>query len=322
MAVYFAAAAAGRHDPLARALPRRPPHARAQGQLLGPALHDRPLRRLARDEPRRLRRGPRARQGAPAEADRLRRLGVSAHGRDLARSARSPTRSARSFCATWRTSRGSSRPGCTRTPSSTATSSPRRRTRRSPARAPGSSSAARSTRRRSTAPSSRGCRAGRSKHVIAAKATCFQIAASEPFREYQRQVRANADALAETLMAGGLDVLTGGTDTHLLLSSTCAAPSGRARTPRSGSHEVGLTTNRNTVPFDERPPTVASGVRIGTPAATMRGFDEEDFREVGADHRRRARRRRRRRRARGPQRGALREAAALPGLPGFTTFGD
>ena len=75
---------AGRHDPLARARARRPSHARAQGQLLRPALRDRPLRRLARDEPRRLRRRTRAREGAPAEAHRLRRLGVSAHGRGLA----------------------------------------------------------------------------------------------------------------------------------------------------------------------------------------------------------------------------------------------
>ena len=75
-------APAGRHDPLARALPRRPPDARAQGQLLGPAVHDRPLRREPRDEHGRLRRGARAREGAQAEADHLRRLGLSAHGRD------------------------------------------------------------------------------------------------------------------------------------------------------------------------------------------------------------------------------------------------
>ena len=75
-------------------------------------------------------------------------------------------------------------------------------------------------------------------------------------------------------------MLTGGTDTHLLLVDL-RRPSGRARTPRSGSPRSSITVNRNTVPFDERPPTVASGVRVGTPAATMRGFDEEDFREVG-----------------------------------------
>jgi glycine hydroxymethyltransferase len=125
-----------------------------------------------------------------------------------------------------------------------------------------------------------GMQGGPLVHAIAAKAACFRIAASEPFRDYQRQVRANADVLAETLQEGGLDVLTGGTDTHLLQVDL-------RRTEWTGKDaeerlaEVKLTVNRNTVPFDERPPTVASGIRIGTPAATMRGFDEDDFREVG-----------------------------------------
>jgi len=93
-------------------------------------------------------------------------------------------------------------------------------------------------------------------------------------------VRANADALAEELQAGGLDVLTGGTDTHLLQVDLRATEwSGKDAEERLA--EAKLTVNRNTVPFDERPPTVASGIRIGTPAATMRGFDEDDFREVG-----------------------------------------
>jgi glycine hydroxymethyltransferase len=119
------------------------------------------------------------------------------------------------------------------------------------------------------------------EHTIAAKATCFKIAATEAFRDYQRQVRANADALAQTLMEGGLDVLTGGTDTHLLqLDLRRTEWTGKDAEERLD--EVKLTVNRNTVPFDERPPTVASGVRIGTPAATMRGFDEDDLREVGA----------------------------------------
>jgi glycine hydroxymethyltransferase len=126
-----------------------------------------------------------------------------------------------------------------------------------------------------------GMQGGPLNHVIAAKAACFRIAASEPFRDYQRQVRANADALAEALQGGGLDVLTGGTDTHLLLVDL-------RRTEWSGKDaeerlaEVGITVNRNTVPFDERPPTVASGFRVGTPAMTMRGLDEDDLREVGA----------------------------------------
>jgi glycine hydroxymethyltransferase len=125
-----------------------------------------------------------------------------------------------------------------------------------------------------------GLQGGPLEHVIAAKATCFKIAASEAFREYQVQVRANADALAAEIIDGGLDVLTGGTDTHLLqLDLRRTEWTGKDAEERL--HSVKLTTNRNTVPFDERPPTVASGVRIGTPAATMRGFDEDDFREVG-----------------------------------------
>ena len=93
-------------------------------------------------------------------------------------------------------------------------------------------------------------------------------------------MRANADALAAEIIDGGLDVLTGGTDTHLLqLDLRRTEWTGKDAEERL--HGVKLTTNRNTVPFDERPPTVASGVRIGTPAATMRGFDEDDFREVG-----------------------------------------
>ena len=129
-----------------------------------------------------------------------------------------------------------------------------------------------------------GMQGGPLEHVIAAKATCFRIAATEAFRVYQQQVRANADALAETLLAGGLDLLTGGTDTHLLHLDLRGRRSGRARTPKSVSHEVGLTTNRNTVPFDERPPTVSSGSASARQAVTMRGFDDDDFREVGAHH--------------------------------------
>jgi glycine hydroxymethyltransferase len=117
-------------------------------------------------------------------------------------------------------------------------------------------------------------------HAIAAKAACFKIAATEAFRDYQQQVRTNADTLSDTLQEGGLDVLTGGTDTHLLQVDLRTTDwTGKAAEERLD--EVKLTVNRNTVPFDEQPPTVASGIRIGTPAATMRGFDDEDFREVG-----------------------------------------
>src|SRR6476620_8003195 len=125
-----------------------------------------------------------------------------------------------------------------------------------------------------------GLQGGPLEHVIAAKATCFKIAASEAFREYQVRVRANADALAAEIIDGGLDVLTGGTDTHLLqLDLRRTEWTGKDAEERLA--EVRITANRNTVPFDERSPTIASGVRMGTPACTMRGFDEEDFREVG-----------------------------------------
>jgi len=125
-----------------------------------------------------------------------------------------------------------------------------------------------------------GMQGGPLEHTIAAKATCFKIAATEAFRDYQSQVRRNADTLSETLMEGGLDVLTGGTDTHLLqLDLRSTDWTGKDAEERL--HDVKLTVNRNTVPFDERPPTVASGVRIGTPAATMRGMDDGDFREIG-----------------------------------------
>ncbi len=125
-----------------------------------------------------------------------------------------------------------------------------------------------------------GMQGGPLLHVIAGKAACFKIAGSEAFREYQGQVRVNADALAAALMENGLDVLTGGTDTHLLQMDLRGSDwSGKAAEDRL--HDVKITANRNTVPFDERPPMEASGVRLGTPAVTMRGFDEDDCRAVG-----------------------------------------
>ena len=126
-----------------------------------------------------------------------------------------------------------------------------------------------------------GMQGGPLLHVIAAKATCFKIAASEAFRAYQQQIRANADALADALLEAGHDLLTGGTDTHLLQVDLRRSDwTGKAAEERL--HEVRITANRNTVPFDERPPMEASGIRLGTPAVTMRGFDEDDLREVGA----------------------------------------
>lgn len=125
-----------------------------------------------------------------------------------------------------------------------------------------------------------GSQGGPLEHTIAAKATCFRIAQTDAFRDYLRAVRTNADVLADELVSGGLAVLTGGTDTHLLqLDLRGTGWTGKDAEERLD--EVGVTVNRNTVPFDERPPTIASGVRIGTPAVTMRGFDADDVREVG-----------------------------------------
>ena len=117
-------------------------------------------------------------------------------------------------------------------------------------------------------------------HIVAAKAVCFKLAGTEAFREYQSRILANAKALAATLMDGGQKLLTDGTDNHLL-QIDLRPTQWTGRDAEERLHEVAITVNRNTVPFDERPPTIASGVRIGTPAATMRGFTEDDMREVG-----------------------------------------
>ncbi len=125
-----------------------------------------------------------------------------------------------------------------------------------------------------------GQQGGPLEHVIAAKAVCLKLAMGEEFRERQRRTIANAKALSDELQSGGLDVLTGGTDVHLLLvdlrDSEIDGKQGEDRL-----EEVGITVNRNSIPFDPRPPMVSSGLRIGTPALTTRGLDEEDMREIG-----------------------------------------
>jgi glycine hydroxymethyltransferase len=116
-------------------------------------------------------------------------------------------------------------------------------------------------------------------HVIAAKAVALGIAASEQFRARQRQTIANAKAFADALQAGGVEVLTGGTDVHLVLVDL--SPTGLdGKTAETRLEEVGITVNRNAIPFDERPPMNPSGLRIGTPALTTRGLVEEDMREI------------------------------------------
>ena len=119
-------------------------------------------------------------------------------------------------------------------------------------------------------------------HVTAAKAVCFAIAMTEPFRDYQRAVKANAVALAEGVIGAGRRAADGRHRHAPRAARPAPAARSRARTWRSGWTTILITVNRNTVPYDERPPTIASGVRIGTPAATMRGLDEADAREVGS----------------------------------------
>ncbi|WUD71751.1 serine hydroxymethyltransferase [Streptomyces sp. NBC_00510] len=129
-----------------------------------------------------------------------------------------------------------------------------------------------------------GMQGGPLEHVIAAKAVSFKVAAGEEFRERQARTLAGARILAERLTRddaarAGVSVLTGGTDVHLVLVDlrACALD---GRQAEDLLHSVGITVNRNAVPFDPRPPMVTSGLRIGTPALATRGFTQDDFAEV------------------------------------------
>jgi len=129
-----------------------------------------------------------------------------------------------------------------------------------------------------------GQQGGPLQHVIAAKAVAFKIAASEVFAERQRRTIAGAQAWARELMdaGAGVKVLTGGTDVHLVLVDLRESePALSGREAEDRLHDVGITVNRNAVPFDPRPPIEASGLRIGTPALATRGLQLEDFTEVG-----------------------------------------
>ena len=118
-------------------------------------------------------------------------------------------------------------------------------------------------------------------HTIAAKAVAMKIAASEPFAERQRQTIANARAFAIGLERNGIPVLTGGTDVHLVLVDL--TPTGLdGQTAEDRLEAVGITVNRNAIPFDPRPPMNPSGLRIGTPALTTRGMKEGEMEEIAA----------------------------------------
>jgi glycine hydroxymethyltransferase len=126
-----------------------------------------------------------------------------------------------------------------------------------------------------------GMQGGPLVHVVAAKAVCFQEAMEPQFIDYQKQVLANARALAETLMDAGFRVVSGGTDTHLLLLDVFSKGL-RGKEAEKALDRARITVNKNAIPFDTNPPFNPSGIRLGSPAVTTRGFKETEMREVGA----------------------------------------
>jgi len=125
-----------------------------------------------------------------------------------------------------------------------------------------------------------GVQGGPLMHVIAAKAVALRLAATEDFRAYQRRVVDNAAVLAEALAVAGARVVSGGTDNHLMLVDV--TPLGvTGREAERLLDEVGITVNKNAIPFDRNPPNIASGIRIGTPATTSRGFGADEMRDIG-----------------------------------------
>ena len=124
-----------------------------------------------------------------------------------------------------------------------------------------------------------GIQGGPLMHVIAAKAVAFGEALRPGFKDYQTQVVKNAQALADDLMKGGLDIVTGGTDTHLMLVDL--RPKGvKGNATERALGRAYITCNKNGIPFDSEKPTITSGVRLGTPAGTTRGFAEPEFRQI------------------------------------------
>jgi glycine hydroxymethyltransferase len=125
-----------------------------------------------------------------------------------------------------------------------------------------------------------GIQGGPLMHVIAAKAVAFGEALRPEFKEYAKQVILNAQALSDQLMKGGLDIVTGGTDTHVLLVDL--RPKGvNGKITEAALERAHITCNKNGIPFDPEPPMITSGVRLGTPAGTTRGFGEAEFRLIG-----------------------------------------
>ncbi|BCI66512.1 serine hydroxymethyltransferase [Acetobacter aceti] len=125
-----------------------------------------------------------------------------------------------------------------------------------------------------------GLQGGPLMHVIAAKAVAFGEALKPEFKEYQKAVAANAKVLGETLVARGFDLVTGGTDSHLLLVDL-RPKKVTGKIAEKALERAGITANKNAVPFDPEKPAITSGIRLGSPAATARGFREAEFRQVG-----------------------------------------
>jgi glycine hydroxymethyltransferase len=124
-----------------------------------------------------------------------------------------------------------------------------------------------------------GMQGGPLVHIIAAKAVCFLEASQPSFREYARQVVANAKVLAETLAADGYRIVSGGTDTHLMLVDVFAKGMLGSEAEKALG-EAGITVNKNAIPFDTNPPMRPSGIRIGSPAVTTRGMKEAEMRQI------------------------------------------
>ncbi|MBI2233650.1 MAG: serine hydroxymethyltransferase [Micavibrio aeruginosavorus] len=125
-----------------------------------------------------------------------------------------------------------------------------------------------------------GLQGGPLMHVIAAKAVCFGEALTPEFKAYAHAVVSNAKILAETVQAGGLDIVSGGTDSHIVLVDLRPKKL-TGNVVEKALERAGLTCNKNAVPFDPEKPTVTSGVRLGTPAGTTRGFGEAEWRQIG-----------------------------------------
>jgi glycine hydroxymethyltransferase len=125
-----------------------------------------------------------------------------------------------------------------------------------------------------------GMQGGPLVHIIAAKAVSFLEAMQPEFREYARQVVANAKVLAQTLAVEGFRIISGGTDTHLMLVDVFSKGMFGSEAEKALG-EAGITVNKNAIPFDANPPMKPSGIRIGTPALTTRGMREQEMKQVG-----------------------------------------